>query len=307
MGSSREDEALARYQRTWRWTALIPSSAALLFWTYLFFTCGIEGTRAETVQRALHARLSDDSMELAVWMAAATLHLLFVLSPMLAWSRVRTAMRQTASPHARTAPGSYRAAARADRSWPVSGPSPRWVVTMFFVGVIINASSGLSRLVGPYNVFSFVGGWATALAQVCFCYAWWRRCRRDAARVGVIAEATKPDGSPGLVLLTAREVQRVTIAEYDRASRRLRLFGSPEIWHAVDPIDDLVSIDDAHTRQLDGRGEGASPCPRPQPRGTTRSSLPTRNDPADLPVGVVVVSSTVIVGGKSDNRDVLES
>ncbi len=264
MDSSRHDEALARYQWTWRWMAFFPSSAVLLFWTYLAFTSEIEGTRAESAQRMLHARLSDRSMELAVWMVAAVLHLLFVLSPMLAWNRVRTrtwdrlrnAMRQTPGPTVRSTVDAH---PHTDRSWQLSGPLPALGCRDVLRGCDHHASWRWSWLVGPYVIWSFLGWWASALAHVCFCYAWWRRCRRDAARVGVIEEATKPDGSPGLVLHTPREVRRVTIAEYDPSSRRLRLFGSPEIWHAVDPIDDLVSVDDTHTRRCDGLGE-REPC-----------------------------------------------
>jgi hypothetical protein len=260
MDRSRHDEALARYQWTWRWTALFPSSTVLLVWTYLVLTCEIEGTRAEAAQRALHAWLADRSMEFAVWMAAAVLHLLFVLSPMLAWRRVRTwerlrnAMKQPPTPAPR---GAHHANPRTDRSWQVSGPFPRWATTMFVVGVIINACWRLSWLIEPYVIWSVAGWWAAALAHVCFCYAWWRRCRRGALRVGVIEETVKPDGSPGLVLYTPREVRHVTIAEHDRFARTFRLFGSPEVWQAVDPIDELVSVDDTHTRRRAGRGERA--------------------------------------------------
>jgi hypothetical protein len=80
------------------------------------------------------------------------------------------------------------------------------------------------------------------LAQLCILYAWWRLCRRDASRVGVLRERMAQGGAQALVLRTPSEVRPVTMASCDASSRELRVDGSAEVWCAVDPIDDLARM-----------------------------------------------------------------
>jgi hypothetical protein len=277
MHASGYDESLKCYQRTWRWAALVPSSAVLLFWTYLAFTC----VRRESPEGSALQMLRDAHIDvpLGPWtdytfrLAVGLLHCLSVLSPMLAWDRVRGAMRRTPSP-SEPPQGGYRDRPEqpATRSWHVSGPFPWWAALMFFVAVLIHFSWLTLQFYVPYSIGILLGPWSESwntpawfdkpleqfvsggFAYTCFFYVWWKLCRRDASRVGVIEEATSPDGSRALVLHTPREVRLVTIAECDRPARRLLLFGSPESWHVVEPIDDLVRVDPTHMRH-DGRGE----------------------------------------------------
>jgi hypothetical protein len=267
---SPRDEALTRYQRIWKWRAIVPSASVLLAWTCLTFTAPGKGSPAEGVLDMLvflgFPRWGWPGS--AVEAAVVALHCLSVLSPMLAWDRVRGAMRRTSAP-TELARGSYRAGPPAPRSWHVSGPFPWWTAAMLVVVLLSHASFIILHLAGVFATWglglrsdyplvdTLLENSIAGLAQGCLLWFWWVKCRRDAARVGVIEEATKPDGSPGLVLHTPGGVRPVTIAEYDPSSRRLRLFDSPDIWHAVDPIHDLVSVDDTHTRRCDGLGERA--------------------------------------------------
>jgi hypothetical protein len=264
MSAPGYDEALKQYQRMWRRTALIPSSTFFLFWTYLAFTCEAKDSPDNgvvTMLRSAHIQILPwDGPAVAIGMAVGLLHYVSVLSPMLAWVRVRGAMRRAPMPP-EPAQGAYRAGPPAPRSWHVSGPFPWWTAVMLFVAVLIHAYWLYLQLVGAFASWGLAPPWTIrypllesllvnsvgGLVHVCFFCFWGMMCRRDGSRVGVLEEATADDGYPRLTLHTLREVRPVTIAAWDRSSRKLRVDGSRNVWHAVAPLDDLVSVDHRRT------------------------------------------------------------
>jgi hypothetical protein len=141
---------------------------------------------------------------------------------------------------------------------------------MFFVSLILRTFPSVPRILHYFvtmplfAICNVTSGWGQShpgcgaiittvwrdregIAQACLLFVTWMLSRSGAQRGGVIVRMTRDDGFTGLVLHTLREIRPVTIREWDRASRKFRLEGSGELWQTVDPIDDLVPVDDTPT------------------------------------------------------------
>lgn len=278
MNASRHEETLRRYQRTWGWTALAPSSAVVVIWTYSWFSKagwvpnvqGLVGVCSQVSTQAWYADESDPCAYSNVFVAVVWLQSFFLLSPMLAWFLARRRMHRTGAPTS-APPDGYRVAPPQPRSWHVSGPFPWWTAAMLFMSVLLHVLPGL-----PWIVLVYVGvplSWLChalsgggqayetcvanvealfrergGFAQACLIVFWWRRCWREASHAGVIERVTEDDGAPGFVLRTLGDVHPVTIVGVDIASRKIRLYraGVRAVWRAVEPVDDLVEMDPTH-------------------------------------------------------------
>jgi hypothetical protein len=221
------NDLFRRYQQTWWWVALAPSS--LVFVVALYLKCDF--------------RLYTFPFVFLSWV-----HGLFALTPMLAWWRARRAILRSAAE-------SSTAGAASSSAPPVrlSGPFPWWPVAALAALYLIDISLGARR----YLVFVLCWGvlrksWVcrqdvvdpesalTILVHACLAAFWWWCYRRDALRVAVLETTADPDGAPGLLLHTPSEMHPVQIAACDRSKRTVRLEGSHEVWHAVDSMNDLV-------------------------------------------------------------------
>jgi len=232
----RYDAILRRYRSAWRRLGVVLLTVPFV-WTL------VASLGSSLLPKATGQHLEFENL-------IAVMDCLAIAAPALAWVLARRGLRrQRAQAVAPLAP--YRTAPLDPPSWRISGPFP-WLAPAT-LGVLVVYTLVLVCLVSLWRILgsrdacgdvSWLLMWLPALV-VLGCLVWlWVRCwRRDAGRVGVLERVRQEDGSHALVLHTLQGVEHVTIAWAKPSSRRLRLEGSRQIWHAVEPIDDLVAPD----------------------------------------------------------------